>query len=302
MEAHRSMVICLVVAVIGLAGIPCYAGGLEPPVPPGTPTMKPLNELEPRRPIYPDMLPLTITESGSYYLAENIVTTGGGITVDTTDVTIDLNGFALEGGTGVGINYTISGGRITVRNGTVSGWASHGISVGFQALVENVLVRDNGGIGINTEGSSRVFDCYAYNNDADGIWVGSDSMVRGTTAVSSGNNGIRAETSGMVLDCIVRNSGANGIRVDYESVVRGNLCTQNWVGDVAGILAVTGSSRIEGNHVSSNTIGIRVNGTANIVIRNSAVGNITDYDIPAGNDAGPIGKAATATSPWANLH
>ena len=36
------------------------------------------------------VFPLTLNESGSYYLAENISTTGGGIVVQAHDVTIDL--------------------------------------------------------------------------------------------------------------------------------------------------------------------------------------------------------------------
>ena len=71
------------------------AGPLEPPGPPGDPTMIPLDEVDPRIPIYAEMLPLTISESGSYYLAEDISTTGGGIIVQANDVTIDLMGFIL---------------------------------------------------------------------------------------------------------------------------------------------------------------------------------------------------------------
>lgn len=43
--------------------------------------------------------------------------------------------------------------------------------------------------------------------------------------------------------------------------------------------------------------GIPVNGTDNVVIHNSAINDATDHDVPAGNDADPVGKAATSTVP-----
>jgi hypothetical protein len=70
---------------------------------------------------------LTISQSGSYYLAESISTSGRGITIDVSDVTIDLNGFSLAGGTGSGI--TSAGGTfrgIVIQDGTVSGWSEWG--------------------------------------------------------------------------------------------------------------------------------------------------------------------------------
>jgi len=80
------------------------AGPLEPPVPPGEPTMMPIDQIDPRIPIHADALPLAITQPGSYYLAENIVVTGPGIIVQADRVTIDLMGFTLASGTGPGID------------------------------------------------------------------------------------------------------------------------------------------------------------------------------------------------------
>ena len=61
-------------------------------------------------------------------------------------------------------------------------------------------------------------------------------------------------------------------------------------------------SRVEANHVVSNgNYGVIVAGTGNIIVRNTAVANSPNYSIASGNDAGPIGTAATAISPWANI-
>src|SRR5690349_4513811 len=96
-------------------------GSLAPPGPPAA-TMKTLAQIEPRIPI--TSLPFTITNRGSYYLLTNFVGLGG-ISINSGDVTLDLNGFSLVGSSGKGIFVPLPGPTLTniaVQNGTVSGW------------------------------------------------------------------------------------------------------------------------------------------------------------------------------------
>src|SRR5262245_49232138 len=74
-------------------------GNLVPPGAPA-PTMKSLEQVEPRTPI--SSLPFTISSSGSYYVTRNLAGAIGlhGITVDSSGVTLDLGGFELTGGSG----------------------------------------------------------------------------------------------------------------------------------------------------------------------------------------------------------
>ena len=72
--------------------------------------------------------------------------------------------------------------------------------------------------------------------------------------------------------------------------------------NMAGILVSFDRNRIEGNHLTRNTIGLSVPAAANnnFIVRNSATGNTgaNHYSIVGGsNDVGPVGNAATATSP-----
>src|SRR4051812_8998727 len=71
-------------------------GSLTPPGAPA-PLFKTLQQVEPRTPI--SSIPINITNSGSYYLTVNLTQTNNaaGITISASDVTIDLNGFALIG-------------------------------------------------------------------------------------------------------------------------------------------------------------------------------------------------------------
>ena len=81
------------------------AGDLNPPVGPVIPTMKTLAEVEPRIAVNAINTPgdtnalFSITEPGSYYLTANVVGVVGkdGIVIQVSDVTLDLNGFALIG-------------------------------------------------------------------------------------------------------------------------------------------------------------------------------------------------------------
>ena len=48
--------------------------------------------------------------------------------------------------------------------------------------------------------------------------------------------------------------------------------------------------------------GIATTGVGNLIIRNSVRGGTNPHGgIAGGNDVGPIGSAATATNPWANI-
>ena len=86
-------------ALVGMCGI-AEAGSLEPPAGPPAPTMKTMSEVEARTPIHQSDLPLTIDVDGAYYLAENVYANQDGvdmITITAANVSIDLNGFTIDG-------------------------------------------------------------------------------------------------------------------------------------------------------------------------------------------------------------
>ncbi|MFG0275689.1 MAG: right-handed parallel beta-helix repeat-containing protein [Phycisphaerales bacterium] len=180
------------------------AGDLNPPGAPG-PTMKALDVVEARTPIFAADLPLTINQPGSYYLAENIAAAGGGITVAASEVSIDLNGFALIGGTGTAIQDSGVQTNISVRNGSVRGWS--------------------GGIVLDSADGVLVESVRTSDNSAQGIWIGS-GVIRGcvsTRDVAGGSSSsyALAVNEGVVESCAVIESAGNGIWLGAHGAARG---------------------------------------------------------------------------------
>ena len=61
---------------------------------------------------------------------------------------------------------------------------------------------------------------------------------------------------------------------------------------------------IEGNKVPGNDTGIQVTGTGNLIIRNSASGNTTNYVFTGTQTFGPTNEITgevTDTNPWRNF-
>jgi parallel beta-helix repeat protein len=311
-----SLGILVVLTLAMPVGWVTMAGELDPPVPPGTPTMKPLNEIEPRRPIYAEMLPLTIDVDGSsWYLAESISVTGAGITISATNVTIDLMGFHLSGASGNGPGISSSGfWGVTIRNGSILGW-DKGIKLWGSSLVEDVSVSFSLLSCIEAGDDSRVIDSTFYGCGQHGIVVNSGSIVRGCVAEANGENGIWSKYSdnggiamqgSLIVGNIVDGNVRNGIRVDGHATVLDNHIRHNdrtATEGKAGIWVYGEGNRIEGNHIAANNVGIDLDGNDNIIIKNTIVHSVTSaYDIaPAtvGN-VFEIGTDPTA-GPWANF-
>src|SRR5262245_29378661 len=214
-------------------------GLLTPPGPPG-PTMKTLQQVEPRTPI--PSLPFTIAESGSYYLTTNLDGAAGpGIVVSNNNVTIDLMGFELAGGSGSAISLSGARSNIWIRNGTLRAWSAWGVNMalGYGCVLENLHVSRNG--------SSTLFG---------GVRLGSASVLR--HCLADGNTG-------------------------------------------PGILVSGERNRIEANHLTLNDRGLLASGTNNVIIHNSALAYLVDYEVFPGNDLGPVGRADTLISPWGNI-
>jgi parallel beta-helix repeat protein len=346
-------------------------GDLTPPGAPA-PTMKTLQQIEPRTPI--SSVPFTINQAGSYYLATNLTGVSGqsGIIVAAHNVTIDLGGFELAGVPGALNGIVLGGGvrtNLAVRNGTIRAWpifgvnfatghagdfeslrllhnSSAGLSAGEGSRIKNCTAQANGGFGIVTVGVATIETCNARLNRGGGINAGRDSTVlncivstntgvgilgtdnltiqhcvatrnTGTgievdnnctiahcTASNNGTNGIDVVVGCTITDNAANSNSRDGIAVNGRNRVFGNTATGNGTGQFsgAGFFALGVDNHIEGNNAVDNDIGFLIEGTFNLIIKNKASGNATNFTLDAAmNREGPIVADPIGAQPWANF-
>jgi len=231
----KTAVSVLVLAGLVVFGLTATGGNLEPSAPPG-PTMKTLDEVEPRIPIQSlsgsgDALYI-IDKPGSYYLTanvKNVPVAKNGINVEASDVTIDLMGYSLIGAEGLlesdyGI-YAASVNNITVINGTVRDFGDGGIYLGgANNQLKNIKASDNDFRGIYANTSSTITDCTANNNNMCGIQAGSRCTIANCTANNSTYDGIGAGENSTLINCTANGNGYNGFYARYSSIIN---CTAN---------------------------------------------------------------------------
>jgi hypothetical protein len=198
--------------------------------------------------------PYTISQSGSYYLSNNIsVSSGNAITISANNVTLDLNGFTISStaasATGAAIlldavtNVAIYNGHISsgVTNSYAGVFGGGGFVEGIYYTGATYNVRVKGvsvagvmfyGIYLGFDYSTVVESCAVAVAGFDGITAGS---VSDSTAVNCGDHGIYADTA---HNCKGYGVGSG----DGLYAIAANNCYGNSAGNGDGLYATTANN------------------------------------------------------------
>ncbi len=177
-----------------------------------------------------------------------------------------------------------------------------GIKIGNDSSVIQCVAYDNSFGGISTGSECLVTANTASDNVIDGIATGGRCTVTNNTASDNGGYGIESGDS-VISGNTANGNTADGIKVGSNCLILNNNCKGNGpsAADAAGIFAVGNRNRIEGNNVTYNSRGIDVDGSSNIIVKNSAGGNTTEYSIVGGNKVGATSTNPATAGPWDNF-
>ncbi|MBK7403309.1 MAG: right-handed parallel beta-helix repeat-containing protein [Phycisphaerales bacterium] len=207
----RARIAALAILVTGgAATLVALAGPLDPPSGPVGSTYKTLTEVEPRTALSDQSAPgdadnqFKITKPGSYYLTGNITGVSGKtcIYIASSRVTLDLNGFTLEGVSGAvnGIRVNTDHG-VSIRNGNVYNFRD-GIDAQETngAKLDNLTSTGNSFTGFKIGLTAIVTDCASVNNPT-GFQVFSTSTLTRCTSRGGGSRGFDVGRGCSLTDC-----------------------------------------------------------------------------------------------------
>jgi hypothetical protein len=210
-------------------------------------------------------LSYTINSPGFYYLASNLNynrTDGSAITINASNVTLDLMGFCLTGrgktaGSSNGISINNGCTNVEIRNGSINAFANDGINTAYDAVTNIVgtriiglRIQNVGGYGIILYGPNNlIMSCFATSAVSGGIFAGKYSLVKGNhVATAIGGGGIYVDEGSNVTGNTVSGALWYGIYCVSGSSVTDNTCCDN---QESGI-AATNNCTIMRNTVYNN--------------------------------------------------
>jgi hypothetical protein len=223
--------------------------------------------------------------------------TGDGVDVDEA-VTLDRIVARQNGGHGIfASNGCVIANSVLRENGI------DGIRAGLGCTILACATRSNEGDGIRAGPGSQISDSVGYSND-DGIRIaGRGGNVVNCSAFGNLLYGIRVQDGGAVTHSVAAGNELGGIQAGTNCFVSGNTCYQNGTNSAtsAGVHVSGRGNRIEGNHAGESAYGFHAPLATNLIVRNSATQNDTNYVAAAANKTGPLTGDPSVTNSWVNF-
>jgi parallel beta-helix repeat protein len=242
----------------------------------------------------------------------------------TVTALVNCGGFRLEHCAVTNCSATFissTSGNLTIGSGFVTDYsqlsgckATRNSGCGFdvwESVITQCLSVGNGtkgdGYGVFGQNGIAVIDSVIIGNRNYGIWLAdggnvTNCTVRNTVGSPGLGIGIRVGDYSTLSGCTVSDNPGDGIQFVNYCTILNNTAVNNGIDPFFdGIHSLGSNNRIDGNTASGNkSAGIR-SSASDVVVRNTARGNGTNYIPASGANFGPLGSPATATSPWANF-
>ncbi len=230
-----------------------------------------------------DGIVATVTNSSNVTVRNGIIRNWGGDGIDFASTAavsnVRIEGILTASNAVVGIRTSS---QATIINCSARGNTSTGIIAGSNSLIINCTANGNA-TGFSTSFSCSIFNSSAYQNSGIGFSTSSANVISNCAAGFNTSHGFSIVNGSHITNCTAL-ANSDGIRASFGCSILNNNCDQN----VAGIRVTNTDNRIEGNHVTNGTTGYAIDGSNNLIIKNSSSDNTTDWIIAANNVYGPI--------------
>ena len=226
--------------------------------------------------------PVSITESGSYRLTSNLTIDEklNAIAIYASNVTLDLNGFAIIGpvkctaGTSTctpagvvsayGVFASSAADYLTIKNGIITGTGGSGVYCGNSevCVVEHVTITDNYSYGIITGNNGHVRNCDIHTNRSSGISAGASTIIENNIINLNGSRGLLVRGDGVIATSNVFYRNAT-TEIDMSSkitAIGGNSFTAavsgNWFDNNSKMTEISSNLFVDASSPYTNCTGL----------------------------------------------
>jgi hypothetical protein len=224
------------------------------------------------------------------------LTVTGGLSCSVTDVDATDNG-------GDGVSLEFLGSQAGLPSSLVRA-SVHEVRAASNAGAGLRLVLVSGSMG----DSSVVAQCedLVCSGNALGVHVShvTADLIDCVSSRNGGDGFLLVEMTGSVEACVATHNLGDGVHVTGSSSRVSVSESSSQSNGAAGIHLDSGVTLtgVQDNDVANDAVGVRVQSPGNLLVRNTALGNGTDYDVHPSNPVVivPLSGLASSTNPHAN--